>query len=427
MFETKPASAAAELALDCLRAGVDAADPAEAVDGAISIEGSSLRIHDATYDLDAYDELLVVGGGKAADELAAALEPLLGDRLTGGVVVTNERTAAPDRVTVLEGEHPTPAEGSVSGATTVLEAAAAAGERTLVLAVITGGGSALLAAPQEGLDIDDLRAVTDALLASGASIDEINAVRRPLSRIKGGGLAAAGAPATVVGLLISDVVGDDPSVIASGPTVPTETDPDAALELLDRYEIDVPSVREWLAAAEATEAAENRVENHVIVSGRDAIDAASDVALERGYTPSVLSTRIEGESSEAGRFHAAIAAEASESGDPTEPPVVFLSGGETTVTVTGDGIGGPNQEFALGAARALPDGAVVAAIDTDGSDGSTDAAGAIVDSSTLPDVAAIDEALAGNDAYHLLDRHDALLRCGPTGTNVNDLRVVVVP
>lgn len=421
-------SPAYELALDCLAAGIEAGRPEHAVERHCSVEGDVLRVRDAEYDLSAFDEVVVLGGGKAADGLAAALEDLLGDRISGGVVVTNEPTADPGRVTVREGEHPEPGEGSVAGASAILERAAAADERTLVLAAITGGGSALLCAPAEGLSVGDLRAVTRELLDAGAAIDEINAVRRACSRVKGGGLAAAAAPAAIVGLLMSDVVDDDPAVIASGPTVPAETDPEAALAVLDRYCVDLPAVGAWLRDASPTSAPDVAVDNHVVASGRDAVDAARDLAAERGYDPCVLSTRLEGEASEAGRFHTAVAREVAESGEPVEPPAVLLSGGEATVSVTGSGDGGPNLEFALAGATALPEGAVLGAIDTDGSDGSTDAAGALVDAGTVGDADAdtVSRALAANDSYAFLDERGALLRTGATGTNVDDLRVLVV-
>ena len=420
-------SPAHELALECLEAGIDAAHPRRAVERHCALEGETLRIGNAEYDLSACDSVVILGGGKAADDLAAAFETLLGGRLSGGVVVTNERTATPDRVDVLTGEHPTPGEGSVSGAQAVLERAEAADDRTLVIATIAGGGSALLCAPAPGLSVGDLQAVTDGLLGAGASIDELNTVRRACSGIKGGGLAAAAAPATVVGVLVSDVVGDDPAVIASGPTVPTRTEPEAALEVLDRYGIDAPPVRSYLADADPSDPVAVDVENHVIASGRDAIDAARDVATDRGYRTCVLSTRIEGESAAAGRIHAAIGAEAADSGDPVEPPAVLLSGGETTVRVTGDGVGGPNGEFVLGAAGALPEGAVLGAVDTDGSDGSTDAAGGFVDWRTVDEPDAVRAALANSDSYGFLESRGGLLRTGATGTNVNDLRVLVVP
>jgi hydroxypyruvate reductase len=420
------ASPAHDLALACLEAGIDAAHPRRAIERHCSIEGDTLRIGDSTHDLSGFDSIRILGGGKAADEIAAALESILGDRLDGGVVVTDEATAAPDRVEVRIGEHPAPGSGSASGARAVLEHARALDESALVIAAITGGGSALLCAPARGLSVANLQAVTDGLLESGASIDELNTVRRACSKIKGGGLAAAAAPATVVGVLVSDVVGDDPAIIASGPTVPTETAPGGALDVLDRHGLEVPAVRSSLETATPRDPRAS-VENHVVASSRDAIEAARAVAMERGHEPCVLSTRIEGEATEAGRFHAAIAAEAREHGDPVDPPAVVLSGGETTVHVTGGGTGGPNAEFALAAAMELPPDVVLGAVDTDGRDGSTDAAGALVDAATVTDHAAARAALTDNDSHSFLDERDAVIRTGATGTNVNDLRVIVVP
>jgi hydroxypyruvate reductase len=430
MFDDRDRLAATRahgLALDCLTAGIEAARPERAVERHCSLGGDVLRIREAEYDLSEYESVRVLGGGKAADDLAAAFEALLGDRIDGGVVVTNEATAAPERVTVREGEHPTPGAGSLSGANAVLDAARDADERTLVIAAIAGGGSALLCAPVAGLSIEDVRAVTDGLLNAGASIDEINVVRRACSEIKGGGLAAAAAPATVVGVLVSDVVGDTLSVIASGPTVPTGTDPAGALDVLDRYDLDAPAIEGYLRTADPRAPADVDVENHVVVSGRDAVEAAEATAAERGYSTCILSTRIEGEARTAGRIHAAIGTEAAEHGDPVEPPAVVLSGGETTVRVTGGGTGGPNQEFALAAAGGLPESAVLGAIDTDGEDGSTDAAGALVDAETIEDPEAARRALSDNDSYGFLEPRGGLLHTGATGTNVNDLRVLVLP
>ena len=427
MFADRSAHAmspARELALDCLTAGIEAARPERAVERRCAVRNGTLRVRGADYDLSAYEEVLVVGGGKAADGLAAALA----DRLDpdGGVVVTGTRTADPDGVAVRLGEHPTPGEGSVAGAEAVLSAAEAAGEETLVVAAITGGGSALLCAPAGGLAADDLAAVTADLLAAGAPVEAVNRVRRACSSLKGGGLAAAAAPATVVGIVVSDVVGDDPGVVASGPTVPRPVDPEAALAVLDRYDVRAAAVREHLETATPEPAPAVDAATHVVAGAADAIEAAAAVAADRGYEPCRLSTRIEGEASEAGRLHAAVAAEVAAASHPVEPPAVLLSGGETTVTVDGDGAGGPNQEFAVGAGLALPSGAVVAAVDTDGRDGSTDAAGALVGGLDDATAQAVRAALAENDCHSFLEERDALLRSGPTGTNVNDLRVVVV-
>jgi len=437
-------SPAHELGLDCLEAGIDAAHPEAVLRDSVSLDGDTLRIEDDSYDLTDYDEVVVVGGGKAGASVAVTLEAVLGERLDGGVIVTDDPVET-EHVDVVEATHPVPNEAGVAGARRVRELAEAADERTLVLAVITGGGSALLPAPADDVTLADLQATTDRLLESGASIDEINAVRKHCSAIKGGRLAAAAAPATVATLAFSDVVGDDLGVIASGPTVPDPTTYADALAVLDRYDLDVPdAVRTHLQSGAAGERDETpgpdtdfgHVSTHLLANAWTAVDAAREVATERGYDPLVLSTRVRGEAREQGLAHVAVAEEVAASGEPVDPPAVVLSGGETTVTVRGDGEGGPNQEFALraalefgGAAAETPDDVVLAAVDTDGRDGGSDAAGAIVDATTVPDADAATEAraaLADNDAGTYLDGRDALVYTGRTGTNVNDLRVLVV-
>jgi glycerate 2-kinase len=428
-------SAAHETALDCLAAGIDAAHPERVCEDAITLSGSQLRIEDAVYDLAAYEEVLVLGGGKAAGQVAAVLEALLGDVIDEGVVVTDDPVRT-DRVRVVEGSHPVPDEAGSEGARRALALADGAGPDTLVLAVLTGGGSALLPAPAGDLSLSALRTTTDALLESGASIDEINAVRKHVSAIKGGRLAATAAPATVLTLAFSDVVGDDLAVVASGPTVADPTAYDDALSVLDRYDLAVPTpVRDHLAAGAAGEHPETpgaadlpAGRAHVLATGWTAIAAARDVATEGGYEPLVLSSRSRGEAREQGLAHVAVAEEIAATGNPVDPPVAVISGGETTVTVRGDGAGGPNQEFALRAALALDQG-VLGAVDTDGRDGATNAAGALVDGETLADpeaAAAARAALAENDAATVLGDCDALIRTGRTGTNVNDLRVLIV-
>ncbi|PSP84325.1 glycerate kinase [Halobacteriales archaeon QS_1_68_17] len=438
MFENRDRLARSpphDLALSCLEAGIEAAHPRHVVAEGVALDGDRLRVADASYDLDAYDEVLVVGGGKAAAQVAVALEAILGDRIDGGVVVTNDPEET-DRVTVVEGDHPVPSERGVAGARQVLTTASEAGDRTLVLAVLTGGASALLPAPVTAVSLDDLRTTTERLLESGATIDEINAVRKHLSIIKGGQMARTADPATVVGLLFSDVVGDDPGVIGSGPTAPDPTTFEDAFTVLARHSVGVPdAVSERIEAGTRGEHGETpgadadcfeRVDNHVLANAWTAIAAAREIAREGDHRPLVLSSRIRGEASEAATAHVAVAEECLATGNPVEPPAVVLSGGETTVTVRGDGEGGPNQEFALSAALDLPEGAVLATADTDGIDGVSDAAGALVDADTVPDRVAAERALIHNDAYPYLDDRDALLVSGPTGTNVNDLRVLVV-
>ncbi|MUV90681.1 DUF4147 domain-containing protein, partial [Halapricum sp. CBA1109] len=343
--------------------------------------------------------------------------------------------AATETVDVVEGAHPVPDAAGRDAAQRVFDRATEQGRGTLVLVPVTGGGSALLPLPAGDISLDDLRTVTEELVESGAAIAEINAVRKHLSEIKGGGLARAAAPATVVGLLFSDVVGDDPGVVASGPTAPDDSTYDDALDVLDRYDVDVPeAVRAYLTAgadgdrAETpdSEAALGRVDNHVLASSATALEGAREAAAAAGYDPLVLSSRVRGESTEAALSLLAIAEEVRESGDPVEPPAVLLSGGETTVTLLGSGKGGPNLEFALRVAIEDSPGVVCAAVDTDGEDGSTDAAGAIVDDETLRNPRAARSALMDNRSYPLLDDTGTLIRTGPTGTNVNDLRVFVV-
>ncbi|MDZ7702636.1 MAG: DUF4147 domain-containing protein [Halobacteriales archaeon] len=427
---------ARETALACVEAGIEAAHPRRVIAESVTLEGDTLTVAGATYDLAEIDRIVALGGGKASGTVAAALESALGDRLDGGAVVCPDPVET-ERVAVHVGDHPVPSERSVAGTRRVLELAEAADDRTLVLAVITGGGSALLAAPADGIELADLQSVTDALLDSGASIHEINAVRKHLSAVKGGGLARAAAPARTVGLLFSDVVGDDLDVIASGPTAPDSSTYADALEVLDRYAIEPPAaVGERLERGASGELAETagpgdpafeRVRNHVLANGFTALEAARAAASERGYETCLLSSRVQGEAREAARTMAAVGQEVAASGNPVAPPAVVLSGGECTVTVEGTGSGGPNQEFALGAAVDLAgEGIALASVDTDGRDGATDAAGALVDGTTVTDAEEARDALRLNDAYPYLEAREALVVTGPTGTNVNDLRVLVV-
>ena len=444
-----PTSPAHELALDCLAAGIEAADPARLTRAAVSLADGTLTVGDASYDLTDYDEVRVLGGGKAAAVVAVELEAILGDTLDGGLIITDSPAVSPvstQRVEVLAGDHPIPSERGVAHTRLLLDAAETADEATLILGVITGGGSALMAAPAGELSLADLRATTDALLASGATIDEINAVRKHCSAIKGGRLAAATQPAAVCSLVISDVVGNDRATIASGPLVGDPTTYADARGVLDRYDCDVPAaVIDYLGRGAAGEIDETptpgdpvfgSVTTTIIGDGLTAVEAAADRASEAGFDPLVLSSQIRGEAREAAKTQVAVAEEIQASSQPIAPPAVVVSGGETTVTVDGDGTGGPNQEFALSAAVELAAAAdsnaggaatdtVVAAVDTDGIDGPTDAAGGIVDSETIaPGIGR--NALAANDATAALDAANARIETGPTGTNVNDLRVVVV-
>ncbi|PSP70215.1 glycerate kinase [Halobacteriales archaeon QH_9_66_26] len=404
-------TAARRVALDCIEAGIRAARPERIVAETIGVDDRTLVVDGTCYALDDYRKIVVLGGGNAAAHVASALEAELGDRIDGGIVVTDDPTGT-ERIDVLQGDHPTPSARGVESTTRVAEAAASAGEETLVLGVLTGGGSALLAAPAGEVTLTDLEITTRELLESGATIGEINAVRKHLSTVKGGLLARAASPATVVGLLLSDVVGDDPSTIASGPLTPDDS----------TYEGERPET------PRADDGAFDRIATHVIGSNYTALTAAAATARDRGYEPVILSTRVRGEARETAKTHVAIGEQVRATGDPVDPPAVLLSGGETTVTVSGDGTGGPNHEFALSSALELhTTGVTVASVDTDGLDGATDAAGAIVDRTTVDGKrTAATRALAANDAAPVLGSADATIETGPTGTNVNDLRVVVV-
>lgn len=382
---------------------------------------------------------IVVGGGKSAALMAAALEAAWPDVALEGTVVTRYGHAVPTaRIEVIEAAHPVPDANSERGAARLLERVRGLGPDDLVLALISGGGSALLTLPAPGLTLADKQVVNRALLASGATIGEMNTVRKHLSAIKGGRLAAAAAPASVVTLAISDVPGDDPAVIASGPTVPDPTTFAEARALLARYRITPPpSVAAHLTAG-AVESAKPGSLPHasfrLIATPMMALARAAEIAHDLGLSPLVLGDALEGESREAGILMAGIARSVRTHAAPLPAPAVLLSGGETTVTIgeRGAGRGGRNTEFLLSLAVALQgtSGIWAAAGDTDGIDGTEDAAGAIVAPDTLARARA-----AGMDARAVLDAHDSyslfaalddLIRTGPTLTNVNDIRGVLI-
>ena len=429
-----------EVALDAIEAGIRAARPGTVLGASVKVADGWLRVGGAAYDLTTYDEVLILGGGNAAGRVASHLSAALGSTVTDGIVVTDDPEPG-DGVEVVEGTHPVPSEANQRGTRRLLDRARAADEDTLAVVLVTGGGSALLAAPVPGVPLADLGSLTDDLVRSGAPIDRINAVRKHLSTVKGGGLARELAPATTVGLVFSDVTSDDPSVVASGPVSPDSTTYETARDVLSTYDVDPPaSVANHLEQGVAGEGPEtpgpdddafDDVSVHVLADNATAVSAASEVCAAAGFEPVVLSSSVRGDAAEAAKTHVAIAEEVRRRGTPVEPPAAILSGGETTVTVgDGTGTGGPNQEFALSAALELADTdtrAVLCAVDTDGLDGPTDAAGAIVDRDTVDDRRRARSALAAHDAHGYLDDRGALVYTGATGTNVNDLRVVLVP
>ena len=426
-------------------AGLAAADPVQAVQRHLWREGETLRVPGGAYDLRELEGIWLVGMGKASAAMAEAVLERFGDRITGGVINVKAGHGRPLRgIRVNEAGHPFPDEAGRRGAEEILRVAGEAGPRDLVIGLLSGGGSALSPAPVPGLTLDAKQEVTRALLACGATIHEINAVRKHLSRIKGGRLAVSAHPAQVLSLLLSDVIGDDLDVIASGPTAPDPSTYRDSLRVLDRHRVReaIPQaavkILERGAEGKLPETPKPgdsvfaRTRNVVVGSNALAVGAAREKARRLGYHPLVLSTFVEGETREVARVHAAIAKEILASGNPVARPACVLSGGETTVTLQGSGKGGRNQEFALAAALEIQglEGVVVLSGGTDGTDGPTDAAGAVVDGFTVTrgrEAGKDAEAyLARNDAYPFFQALGDLLVTGPTLTNVMDLRVVMV-
>ncbi|HSV29366.1 MAG TPA: glycerate kinase [Candidatus Omnitrophota bacterium] len=376
---------------------------------------------------------IVVGAGKGAAAMARAVEDHWSGELTG-LVVTRYGHAVPcQRIEVVEAAHPVPDAAGHDAARRILAMVQGLTADDLVLCLISGGGSALLTLPAPGITLEEKRAVTAALLKSGASIHEINAVRKHLSAIKGGRLAAAAAPARVVTLAISDVPGDDASVIASGPAVPDPSTFADARAVLDKYAITPPeAVRKVLDGGEETPKDLPNACVTLVATPQECLEAAASVAIAHGWLPLLLGDAIEGEAREVARVMAGIALSVKRHQHPVPPPAVLISGGETTVTVRGHGRGGRNAEFLLGLAVALNGEAGIHAIacDTDGIDGSEDNAGAVIAPDTLARAAArgldAKAALADNDAYSLFAALDDLIVTGPTLTNVNDFRAILI-
>ena len=373
---------------------------------------------------------IVIGAGKSAAAMAAAVEAHWPTKIEGLVVTRYGHGTPTETIEVVEAAHPVPDAAGEQAARRILAAVSGLGPDDLVLCLISGGGSALLALPAPGITLDDKQAVTSALLRSGATISEINCVRKHLSAIKGGRLAAACRPARVVTLMISDVPGDDPAVIASGPTVPDPTTFAEARAVLRKYDIAPPgAVAALLAAAEAEtpkpdDALFARCEAHIIARPADALEAAAVVSRAASYAPVILGDDLEGEAREVARDHARLALKAA-------PGTVLLSGGETTVTVRGRGRGGRNAEYALALSLALNGTGYAIACDTDGIDGMEDNAGAIVTPDTLARARACGEdaeaRLTDNDAYTFFSQLGDLVVTGPTRTNVNDFRAILIP
>lgn len=387
-----------------------------------------------------YRNVYVCGAGKAAFAMAQAAERALGRRLTAGCVNVNRGNGGRlRRIEPCECGHPEPDANGVEGARRIAQLAAQAGDGDLLLCLISGGASALMPLPAAPVTLGEKQEITRLLLASGAAIGEINAVRKHISAIKGGQLARLAAPAIVETLLVSDVVGDSLSVIGSGPTAPDDSTAGDALEVLRRYGLlrrAPKAVVKRLQAVAADPALETpkpgaaefaRVRNTIIGSNRLALQAAARRAEALGYRTLILASEVEGEARHVARMHAAIAREIVRFGQPVAPPACIITGGETTVTLRGPGLGGRNQEFALAAAPDIAglENVLVLSAGTDGIDGPTDAAGAWANGATLSRNSAARRFLDANDSYHYFEPLGALVKTGPTGANVMDIRIVL--
>lgn len=432
-------------AVSIFQKGLHAVEPGAAIKKYCKLKGNRLFIGNKAYNLSMYNHLFVIGAGKASAPMAATLENILGERITKGIInVKYKHVVHLDRIKLIEAGHPVPDRNGQNGASAILDLAHSAKKNDLVLCLISGGGSALLPLPCNRLTLKDKQETIKRLLSCGASIHEINAIRKHTSMIKGGKLALAAYPATLVSLILSDVVGDDLDVISSGPTVADSTTYIDCIKIFEKYDI-IKKLPENIInhikagvsgkipeTPKAEDSVFEKTHNIVIGSNIEAILAAKVQAEALGYKTIVLSSLIEGETRDVAKVHGAIAKEIIKTGNPLPSPACILSGGETTVTLRGKGLGGRNQEFSLAAAIDIAgtDSIVVLSGGTDGTDGPTDAAGAIADNNTLKraEKMGMDAHcfLKDNDSYHFFKKLDNLLITGPTNTNVMDLRILIV-
>lgn len=431
--------------VDIFYQGLAAVDPLTCIHNCCTLENAVFKVNNQTYPLDRFEKIVVLGAGKAGASMGRAMEEILGDRITSGfIIVKTGHTTPLNRITLVEAAHPVPDEKGVRGAQKLLDLACQADEKTLVICLISGGGSALMTYPARGLTLSDKQETTKALLESGAAIHEINTIRKHLSGIKGGLLAKAVYPATLVCLVLSDVVGDDPDIIASGPCT---ADPGTFGQCLDiirtrgiGQRLPKP-VQEHLEngskglipeTPKQGDKAFERVAHTIIASNIKSLEAARKKAEILGYHTLILSSLVEGETRDVAAFHAAIAKQVLATGHPVKPPACLLSGGETTVTIKGKGKGGRNQEFALASALHIKgkETIVILSAGTDGTDGPTEAAGAVVDHTTVQrarDTGLKPESfLEDNNSYAFFDRLSDLFITGPTHTNVMDLRIMLI-
>jgi glycerate-2-kinase len=438
--KSEKARFARSLILDCYQEVLSQVDPAKLIKSKLTYTGSTLHIGDLSFDLDKYKNIYVVGGGKASGDMAVAVEQILGERITKGIInVPKGCKAKTKHVALNQASHPVPDQAGVEGTMKMLEIAQQAGKDDLLICLLSGGGSSLMPLPREGLTLNEKQELTQTLLKSGAKISEINAVRKHLSAFKGGNLAKEAAPATVLSLIISDVVGDVLGDIASGPTAPDKSTFQDAKETLEKYNIwdEAPSsVRDIILQGidglipetqKPNNAIFKNVHNVIIASNPTACTAAKKFFESKSFKTCLLTCSLEGEARQVAAELASIIR--NEAG--SKQLIAVIAGGETTVTVTGKGVGGRNQELSLAMALQLRGfrGFVFASLSTDGVDGPTDAAGAVIDECTLEraELAGLNPKryLLENDSYRFFSGLEDLVFTGLTGTNVNDVAVAL--
>lgn len=432
-------------ALEIFKAGVDAVDPIKLINEAVDLKGHAITIKGSLFDLSSYENIYIIGIGKAAAAMAQPLEKILGDFLTGGIIIVKYGHTLPlNKVRIIQAGHPVPDEAGYQGAQECVRILQRSGSKDLIFFLISGGGSALFPYPVKGLTLEDKQKTTNVLLEAGADIQEINTLRKHLSRVKGGRSAQLVHPATLITLILSDVIGDKLDSIASGPTVPDISTFADCLDIINKYNIKdslPPAASEIFNKGIQGEIEETpkpgnpifeKTRNHIIGNNLFALKAAQKKAEKLGFNTLLLSTSIEGETKDAAKVHAAIAREILASGNPIKPPACVLSGGETIVTIRGRGKGGRNQEFVLASAIGIAGmkNTTILSCGTDGTDGPTDAAGAIADGTTVNRAMNIGmdpvHYLKTNDSYHFFKRLNDLIITGPTYTNVMDLRIILI-
>ncbi len=434
---TGPSREERKKALDLFEAGINSVLPNRVIRSHLTLEGDRLVSGGKEIDLRKIDRIVVVGAGKAGYGMATAIEKVLGSRISDGLVIIKDEIGKNDlkRIKVARGSHPVPSRSGVDAAEELLQLARSAGSDDLIITLISGGGSSLLSLPKRGVDFEEFTELTERLLSSGASIGEINVIRKNLSRIKGGRLAREIDPARALGLIMSDVVGDNLSTIASGPTVPEESHPEDALAILEEYEIleGLTTIENSLSHGDSSSTPVRRnefqnfdVENQIVASNMTALKEMACRGEENGLNTLILSSRLEGESKYVGKTFGQLVRSVFEEEHPLEKPALLLSGGETTVSLGSKlGGGGPNQEFTLAAGLEINglDDAVIGAIDSDGEDGSTKIAGGLIGGTGNPNREKIFSRLRDHDSSRALRELDGAIITGPTGTNVNDLRL----